>query len=102
VFLCFRKQPGGNVTGTSYWASTEIVAKHFQILKELAPRTDRVVGLRNANDAGSPLDLAILAVQKRAAAQLGMAVLYFDVHQSRDIPAALNAIAASGVDVLPG
>ena len=45
-------RPGGNVTGTSYWASTEIFAKHFQILKELAPRTDRVAVLFNANWRG--------------------------------------------------
>lgn len=93
-------RPGGNVTGTSYWASTEIFAKHFQILKELAPRTDRVAVLRNANDAGSPLDLAIAAVRKRATAQLGMTVHYFDVHQPQDIPAALNAIAASGIKAM--
>jgi putative ABC transport system substrate-binding protein len=93
-------RPGGNVTGTSYWASTEIFAKHFQILKELAPRTDRVASMRNANGAGSPLDLAILAVHKRAAAQLGMTVHYFDFRQPEDVSAMLNAIAASGIKAM--
>lgn len=92
--------PGGNVTGTSYWASAEVFGKHFQILKELAPRTDRVASLRNANFTGSPLDQAILAVHKRAAAQLGMTVHYFDVRQPEDIGPALNAIAASGIKTM--
>ena len=92
--------PGGNVTGTSYWASAEVFGKHFQILKELAPRTDRVAFLRNANSTNSPLDLAILAVHKRAAAQLGITVHYFDVRQPEDIGLALNAIAASGIKTL--
>lgn len=93
-------RPGGNVTGTSYWASTEIFGKHFQILKELAPRTDRIAALWNANFAGSPQDQAILAVHKRAAASLGMTVHYFDVRQPEEIGAALNAIAASGIKAM--
>jgi putative tryptophan/tyrosine transport system substrate-binding protein len=90
-------RPGGNVTGTSYLASPEVFAKHFQILKELAPRTDRIAVLWNANFNGTPLALAVLAVDKRAAAQLGMTVQYFDFRQPDDVPAMLNAIAASGI-----
>jgi putative ABC transport system substrate-binding protein len=93
-------RPGANVTGISYLASTEIFGKHLQILKELAPRTDRVAVLRNANIAGDPQDQAILAVQRRAAAQLGMTVHYFEVRQPQDIGAALNAIAASGIKAM--
>ena len=93
-------RPGGNVTGTSYWASTEIFAKHFQILKELAPRTDRVAVMLNANVVGRPLDVAILAVHKRATAQLGMTVHYFDYRLPEDVPATLNAIAASGIKAM--
>ncbi|MEO5844820.1 MAG: ABC transporter substrate-binding protein [Caldimonas sp.] len=92
--------PGGNVTGTSYWASAEVFGKHFQILKELAPRTDRIAMLRNANFLDRPLDQAILAVHKRAAAQLGMTVHYFDVRGPEDIGPALSAIAASGIKAM--
>ena len=88
-------RPGGNITGTSYWASPEIFAKHFQILKELAPRTDRVAVLRNANDAYRSQNQATEAVHKRAAAKLGMTVHYFDVRQPEDIVVALNAVARS-------
>ena len=93
-------RPGGNVTGTSYWASAEIFAKHLQILKELAPRTDRVASLRNANDLDGPQNMAIMAVLKRAASQLGMSVHMFDIRQPQDMPVALNAIAASGIKAM--
>ena len=92
--------PGGNVTGTSYWASAEVFGKHFQILKELAPRTDRIAVLRDATYAGTLLQQAILAVHKRATAQLGMTVHYFDVSQPEDIGPTLNAIAASGIKTM--
>ena len=93
-------RPGGNVTGTSYWASAEIFAKHLQILKELAPRTDRVASLRNANNLDGPQNLAIKAVLKRSASQLGMSVHMFDIRQPQDMPAALNAIATSGIKAM--
>jgi len=99
-FVQSLAQPGGNVTGTSYWASTEIFAKHIQIIKELAPRTDRVAVPFNANWAGDPQTVAALAVQKRAANQLGMTVHYFDYRQPDDVPAMLNAIAASGIKAM--
>jgi putative tryptophan/tyrosine transport system substrate-binding protein len=93
-------RPGANVTGTSYWASAEIYAKHLQILKELAPRSDRVAVLFNARWAGDPLDTAMQAMYKRTADQLGMTVHYFEFRQPEDIPAMLNAIAASGIKAM--
>jgi putative tryptophan/tyrosine transport system substrate-binding protein len=93
-------RPGGNVTGTSYWASTEVFAKHIQILKDLAPRTDRVAALRHADSAVSVAGRAIVESSTRAAAQLGMTVHYFDIRQPDDIPAALSAIAASGIKAM--
>ena len=92
--------PGGNVTGTSYWPSAAIFGKHLQILKELAPRTDRVASLRDARYYDSPVAQGIVAVQERAAAQLGMTMLHFDVRQPDDIPSALKAIATSGIKAM--
>jgi putative ABC transport system substrate-binding protein len=93
-------RPGGNVTGTSYWASAEVFAKHFQILKELAPRTDRIAVPWAVNFASPQLDEAILAVHRRSAAQLGMTVRIFEISQPEDIVPALNAIAASGIKAM--
>ena len=50
--------------------------------------------------AGNPLDLAIGAGQKRAATQLGMTVHSFDFRLPEDVPAMLNAIAASGIKAM--
>jgi putative ABC transport system substrate-binding protein len=99
-FVKSLARPGGNVTGTSYWPSTEIFGKHFQILKELAPRTDRVAVPFNARWTGDPVTLATQAAMKRAADQLGMTLHYFDYRQPEDITAALNAIAASGIKAM--
>lgn len=99
-FVQSLARPGGNVTGTSYWASTEVFAKHFQILKELAPRTDRVAVPFNARWAGDPVTLAFKALAKRTADQLGMTVAYFDFRQPEDIPTMLNAMAASGIKAM--
>ncbi len=93
-------RPGGNVTGTSYWVSTDVFGKHIQILKELAPRTDRVASLRDASNPGSPLEQAIRLVLERSAARLGMTMHYFDVRQPMEIGAALNAIAASAIGAM--
>jgi putative ABC transport system substrate-binding protein len=92
--------PGGNVTGTSYLASPEIYAKHIQVLKELAPRTDRVAIPRNANDAGSPLSMAVASVLEQAGAQLGMTLHFFDFRRPEDFPTMLNAVADSGIKAL--
>ena len=93
-------RPGGNVTGTSYWASTEVFGKHLQILKELAPRTVRVAVLRNANFLASPVSQATAASLSRAAITLGVTMHYFDLRQPEEVGAALDAIAASGIKAL--
>jgi putative ABC transport system substrate-binding protein len=93
-------KPGGNVTGTSYWASADVFGKHFQILKELVPHADRVAVLRNSNFLLSQVDQAILTAHKRAGAQLGFTVHYFDFRQPEEIEAALTAIAASGIKTM--
>lgn len=93
-------RPGGNVTGTSYWASPEVFGKHFQILKELAPRTDRVASLRNTSNAGNAVDRAIVGVQKKAASALGMTIHHFEIRRPEDIGPALDAIAASRIKAM--
>jgi putative ABC transport system substrate-binding protein len=93
-------RPGGNVTGTSYLVSGEIFEKHLQILKELAPRTDRVATLRNANFAGTPPFRTTEALLNRAANRLGMTMHYFDVRQPEEVGAALAAIATSGIKAM--
>jgi putative tryptophan/tyrosine transport system substrate-binding protein len=99
-FVKSLARPGGNVTGTAYWASIEVFGKHFQILKELAPRTERVAVPFNARWTGEPVTVATQAAMKRAADQLGMTLHYFDYRQPEDITAALKAIEASGIKAM--
>lgn len=99
-FVHSLARPGGNVTGTSYWVSPKVYGKHFQLLKELAPRTDRVAFLRGANAWEGPLGKAILAEHRMAASRLGMSVHYFDIRQAEDLRAALDAIAAAGIKAM--
>ena len=94
-FIESLARPGGNVTGTSYMAPS-MYQKHLQILKELAPRTDRVAVLWSANNTGSPLEQVVKTSLQRGATALGIAVQYFDVRQPAEIAAALNRIATSG------
>jgi putative ABC transport system substrate-binding protein len=89
--------PGGNVTGTSYLVSFEIFAKHIQILKDLAPRTNRIAALWNENVRGVPASRAVQAALNRAATGLGMTMHYFGVRRPEEVRAALDAIAASGI-----
>ena len=89
--------PGGNVTGTSY-LSAEMFEKQIQIIKELVPRTVRIAALLNANMRGTQLESVIRTSLNRAATALGIAVQYFEVRHPEEIGAALNMIAASGIN----
>ena len=93
-------RPGGNVTGTSYVVSGAIYEKHVQILKELAPGTERIAVLRNAQFTGTPQALAVEAALNRAASRLGMTMHFFDLRQPEEVGAALKAIAASGIKAM--
>jgi putative ABC transport system substrate-binding protein len=80
--------------------SPEIYEKQLQILKEMAPRTDRVAVLRNANFAGSPQYRVMEDSLNRAANRQGMTVRYFDLRQPEEIAAALIAIAAARIKAI--
>jgi len=93
-------RPGGNVTGTSY-VSLEFFGKGLQVLKDIAPKVDRVAILWDANwprTAG----VGKMAVDSigRAAKVLHMTPLYFDAATPADITAALDKIATSHVSAL--
>lgn len=92
--------PGGNVTGTSYVVSPEIYEKQVQILKELAPGTDRIAALRNVHLSRTQTNRVVEGALNRAANRQGMTVRYFDVRQPEEVAAALNAIAAAGIKAL--
>src|SRR6266480_6866439 len=55
-------RPGGNITGTTYTAGSEIFGKQLQILKEAIPHASRVAVLLN------PVDLSIVTQGKQVEA----------------------------------
>jgi len=60
--------PGGNITGMTFLAGTEIASKQLELLREIAPAAARVAVLMNPRNASH----AAFAVElKRAASKLG-------------------------------
>jgi putative tryptophan/tyrosine transport system substrate-binding protein len=92
-------QPGGNVTGVSYYA-TELSAKRLELLKEAVPSIRTVEVLSNPVVAYLPFE----ADTKRAAAQLGLDVRVRSVRKPTDLDrvfSAMTAEDAEAVFVLP-
>lgn len=92
-------EPGGNVTGVSYYAS-ELTGKRLDLLKRAVPKLARVGVLANPVVSYLPFE----ADTKRAAAQLGLEVGFHHVSEPVDLAgafAAMKAQRAQAVFVLP-
>ena len=63
------RNPGGNVTGTTFAPGPEIYGKQVQLLRESVPHATRMALLWNPADAGTPLQLHEV---ERAARSLGV------------------------------
>jgi len=88
--------PGGNITGFSH-AAPEVTGKRLQLLKQLAPKTVRIVVLGNA---ASPIDVLAIREIQTAAAALGIELQRIDARTPDDHAAAFAAVTASGVDAM--
>ena len=98
-FVASLARPGGNITGTS-WFAPELSAKRLALLKEALPQIVRVGILRDAA-AGAASVTAVHA----AARSLGVVPSIFEVRDSDEFPAALSAMAdakVQGVEILEG
>jgi putative ABC transport system substrate-binding protein len=92
-------RPGGNVTGLTIMG-LEVVGKHLELLKEVAPKVSRVAVLQNSN---SPLHTAQLRQAEGAARALGVQLQVLNVRTPAEIDAAFAAMRsqrAGGVLVL--
>ena len=92
-------QPGGNVTGVSYYA-TELTGKRLDLLKKAVPELTRVDVLSNPDVSYFPFDKDT----KQAAQRLGIAVRFHHVREPADIDKAftvMKAENAQAVFVLP-
>ena len=75
-------RPGGNVTGFTLVESS-IVGKWLELLKEIAPRVNRVAFL--FNPAAAPYAQYYLAVFKAAAPSLGMEAIAAPINKTSEI-----------------
>jgi ABC-type uncharacterized transport system substrate-binding protein len=94
-------RPGGNVTGFAF-SEFSIGSKWLEILKEIAPRIDRVLVLAIPDNIGSA---GLLRAVEDAAPRFGLQLLRAPVRNSAEIEAAFDSfprVANTGLLVLPG
>lgn len=91
-------QPGGNVTGTTWVRDiTELTVKQFQILREAAPKANRVAILRWTK---SPPPSWIAQLGTRVNEAFGFEIADFPVANPSELREALDRVWAHGPDAL--
>jgi putative ABC transport system substrate-binding protein len=95
-------RPGGNVTGTTYGVDTGIFGKQLELLREVAPKVQRVAVLTNPGN--SPSQPLILDGIKTAARSLGLQLQMLEARQPGEFDAAFAAMSThrAGAVLLPG
>jgi len=81
-------RPGGNVTGVASLGK-ELVAKRFELLREMVPKADVIAFLVNPNNAVAELDTSDA---QAAAATLGQKLIILKAGSKDDIDTAFSAI----------
>ena len=90
-------RPGGNLTGVNF-LSRELVSKHLEFLREVAPTAKRIAALINqGNVSNSESTLRDLGP---AASALGLQVQVFNAGSGREIDAAFAAMKRERFDAL--
>jgi putative tryptophan/tyrosine transport system substrate-binding protein len=82
-------RPGGNVTGVASLGKV-LVAKRFELLRELVPKADAIAFLVNPNNAVAELDTSDA---QTAAAALGQKLIVVKAGSEGDIDAAYATVA---------
>jgi putative ABC transport system substrate-binding protein len=100
-FAASFARPGGNITGFTNIESS-MGGKWVELLKEIAPRTERVALLFNPTTA-APIQFYLPSIQA-AAQSLGIKVSHAPVHAKDEIEGVIAALArdpGSGLLVMP-
>jgi putative ABC transport system substrate-binding protein len=85
-------RPGANLTGITA-LSAELAGKRLELLKEIAPRVDRVAAIANQSHPGVKIEHNA----SHAAAQvLGLTLQWFPVYSAGDFDATFDAIVRDG------
>jgi putative ABC transport system substrate-binding protein len=90
-------RPGGNITGLSLTATTELWGKRLQLLREISPRVSRVAALWAPSVPGRAADLQRT---EEAARQLRLTLLPVPVRDADDIENALGVMAKARAEAL--
>jgi ABC-type uncharacterized transport system substrate-binding protein len=93
-FVASLSRPGGNVTGLSAEASSELWGKYLTLLKEVVPRLSRVGVI---GQVSSKVGFAELATASR---KLGIALEVADLQSPRDLDGAFDAVVAKHVEAV--
>ena len=90
-------QPGGNVTGMSYYA-IELTAKRLELIGELVPGARRIAVL--ANPDAPDLNIFYLRDAHAAARSLGLTLFVVEARNELEFEGAFRDIRDEGVDAL--
>jgi putative ABC transport system substrate-binding protein len=90
-------RPGGNVTGLTEDAGTQIAGKYLQLLREVAPRVSRVAVLAYLMD---PPEAVMSRDMDEAARTLGMTLLYRELREPEKLDEAFAKFANEGAEAL--
>ena len=89
-------RPGGNVTGFSTEAATDLNGKRLELLKQAAPQVTRVAFLHDTRI--NPMSGGITPVTEAAAWKLGIALLRYGVDTLPDLERALEEAVRQGAN----
>ena len=87
-------RPGRNATGMSLLA-VDLTGKRMELLKQMVPKLRRVAFLANPEHPGEQREFA---ASRDVAAQLGLAVTYYQTRNPAELDTALGAVAAARPD----
>jgi len=91
------RQPGGNITGTTFTPGPEIFGKQLQILKEAIPHASRVAVLSNPADSSFALQVKQVEATARS---LGIRVQHVEARGPEEFASAFAAMARERADAL--
>ena len=88
------RRPGGNLTGISGLETTAVLAKRFNLLRELLPKSERFGLLTNAKNINTEADISEAQTEAQSKRQQLVVEM---VHDARNLDAAFAALAQQRV-----
>ena len=89
--------PGGNMTGTTFEATSETYAKRLQILKEIVPGLARVAVMGARDDPNFPFAMQSL---KQSAPEQSISIQQIELDSVADLEGTFDTIKQSGSEAL--